>query len=127
PKMKRLMVQRETDIKYPVTWTSFGQYFEYLQHKGISPNVASFVGAATVRVHELGEDDVDPTPAQLQRMRMLVRQSMKEGALGVGSSLIYAPDNYAKTPELIALTTEAARCGGMYISHMRSEGNKLLE
>jgi N-acyl-D-amino-acid deacylase len=127
PRMKKLMVERETDIKYPVRWTTLGQYFDYLQRKGISPNVASFVGAATVRVHELGEKDVQPTPAQLTRMRMLVRQAMKEGALGVGSSLIYAPDNYAKTPELIALTTEAARCGGMYISHMRSEGNKLLD
>ena len=98
-----------------------------LQRKGITPNVASFVGATTVRRHELGEKDVDPTPAQLMRMRALVRQAMKEGAMGVGSSLIYAPANYAETPELVAITTEAGKCGGMYISHMRSEGNKLLE
>src|SRR5919202_5566877 len=98
-----------------------------MQRKGITPNIASFVGATTVRVHELGEKDVDPTPAQLTRMRTLVRQAMKEGAMGVGSSLIYAPATYAKTPELVALTTEAGKCGGMYISHMRSEGNKLLE
>jgi N-acyl-D-amino-acid deacylase len=127
PRMKRLEVARQGDIKYPIRWTTLGQYLEYLQRKGITPNVASFVGATTVRVHELGEKDVDPTPEQLKRMRALVRQAMKEGALGVGSSIIYAPASYAETPELIALTTEAAKCGGMYISHMRSEGNKLIE
>jgi N-acyl-D-amino-acid deacylase len=127
PAMKRLAVQRQGDIKYPIRWASLGQYLEYLQRKGITPNVASFVGATTVRVHELGEKDVDPTAAQLLRMRGLVRQAMKEGALGVGSSIIYAPASYAETPELIAITSEAGKCGGMYISHMRSEGNKLLE
>jgi N-acyl-D-amino-acid deacylase len=127
PEMKRLAVQREGDIKYPVRWTTLGQYLEYLQRKGVTPNVASFVGATTVRRHEVGEKDLDPTPAQLSRMRALVRQAMKEGAMGVGSSLIYAPASYAETPELIAITTEAAKCGGMYISHMRSEANKLLE
>lgn len=125
--MKRLEITRQGDIKYPIRWTTLGQYLEYLQKKGITPNVASFVGATTVRVHELGEKDVDPTPAQLSRMRALVRQAMREGAMGVGSSIIYAPASYAETPELIALTTEAGKCGGMYISHMRSEGNKLLE
>jgi len=125
--MKRLAVKRQTDIKYPIRWTTLGQYLESLQRKGVTPNVASFVGATSVRVHELGEKDVDPTPEQLQRMRALVRDAMKEGALGVGSSLIYAPATYAETPELIALTEEAGRCGGMYISHMRSEGDKLLE
>jgi len=127
PQMKALDLKRQGDIKYPIRWTTLGQYLEYLQKKGITPNVASFVGATTVRVHELGEKDVDPTPAQLDRMRALVRGAMKEGALGVGSSLIYAPATYAETPELTAITTEAAKCGGMYISHMRSEGNKLLE
>jgi N-acyl-D-amino-acid deacylase len=127
PKMKARAIKRQGDIKYPIRWTSLAQYLDYLQKKGITPNVASFVGATTVRVHELGEKDVDPTPAQLDRMRALVRQAMKDGALGVGSSLIYAPATYAKTPELIALTQEAGKCGGMYISHMRSEGNKLLE
>ena len=127
PEMKRLAIKRQGDIKYPIKWTTLGQYLEYLQKKGVTPNVASFVGATTVRVHELGEKDVDPTPAQLTRMRALVRQAMKEGALGVGSSLIYAPATYAETPELTAITTEAGKCGGMYISHMRSEGNKLLE
>jgi N-acyl-D-amino-acid deacylase len=127
PEMKRLAIERQGDIKYPIRWTSLAQYLEYLQRKGVTPNVASFVGATTVRVHELGEKDVDPTSAQLIRMRGLVRQAMKEGALGVGSSLIYAPASYAETPELVALTTEAAKCAGMYISHMRSEGDKLLE
>ena len=127
PEMKRLAVKRQGDIKYPIKWTTLGQYLEFLQHKGVTPNVASFVGATTVRVHELGEKDVDPKPAQLNRMRALVREAMKEGALGVGSALIYSPATYAKTPELTALVSEAHKCGGMYISHMRSEGNKLLE
>ncbi len=127
PEMKRLLVERQDDIKFPVTWTSLGDYLGFLERKGVSPNVASFVGAATVRIHELGERDVDPTPAQLARMRALVRQAMNEGAMGLGSSLIYAPGNFAETDELAALSTESARCGGMYISHMRSEGDRLLE
>jgi N-acyl-D-amino-acid deacylase len=125
--MKRLVVKRQGDIKYPVRWTTLGQYLEWLTRKGVTPNVASFVGAGTVREHELGERDVDPTAPQLTRMRALVRQAMKEGAVGVGSSLIYAPDNFADTPELIALAEEAGKCGGMYISHIRDEANKLLE
>jgi N-acyl-D-amino-acid deacylase len=125
--MKRLEVKRQTDIKYPIRWTTLGQYLNWLTNKGITPNVTSFIGATTARVHELGEKDVDPTPAQLDRMRALVRQAMKEGAVGVGSSLIYAPATYAETPELAALASEAAKCGGMYISHMRDEGPKLLE
>ena len=127
PEMKRREIKRQGDIKYPIRWTTLGQYLEYMQRRGVTPNIASFVGATTVRVHELGEKDVDPTPAQLARMRSLVRQAMREGAMGVGSSLIYAPATYAETPELTALASEAAKCGGMYISHMRSEGNKLLE
>ncbi|MGN6058902.1 MAG: N-acyl-D-amino-acid deacylase family protein [Sphingomicrobium sp.] len=127
PEMKHLEIKRQADIKYPIEWTTLGQYLEYMQRKGITPNIASFVGATTVRVHELGEKDVQPNPAQLGRMRALVRQAMKEGAMGVGSSLIYAPANFARTPELIALAHEAARCGGMYISHMRDEGPKLFQ
>jgi N-acyl-D-amino-acid deacylase len=126
-KMKQLELKRQGDIKYPIRWTTLGEYLEYMQRKGVTPNLASFVGAATVRIHELGEDDIDPTPEQLARMRSLVREAMKEGALGVGSSLIYAPAYYAETPELIAITQEAAKCGGMYISHMRNEGLELLE
>jgi N-acyl-D-amino-acid deacylase len=125
--MKATKLKRQGDIKYPIDWTSLGQYLQYLERKGVSPNVASFVGATTVRVHELGEGDVDPTPEQLARMRGLVRKAMDEGAMGVGSSLIYAPANFAETPELVALASEAGRCGGMYISHMRDEGPKLIE
>jgi N-acyl-D-amino-acid deacylase len=127
PEMKQREISRQGDIKYPIRWTTLAQYLEYMTKKGVTPNVGSFVGATTVRVHELGEKDVQPTPAQLERMRALVRQAMKDGAFGVGSSLIYAPATYAKTPELTAITQEAGKCGGMYISHMRSEGNKLLE
>ncbi|MEO6198749.1 MAG: D-aminoacylase [Sphingomicrobium sp.] len=127
PEMKRLSVERQDDIKYPIRWTSLAQYLEYLQKKGVSPNIASFVGATTVRVHELGEKDVDPTPAQLEAMKALVRAAMKDGAMGVGSSLIYAPASYAETPELTAIAGEAGKCGGMYISHMRSEANQLIE
>jgi N-acyl-D-amino-acid deacylase len=125
--MKKRAAARQGDIKFPIEWTTLGDYLGWLERRGVTPNVASFVGAATVRVHELGEDDVDPTPAQLDRMRALVRQAMDEGAMGVGSSLIYAPDNFAETPELAALATESARCGGMYISHIRDEGPKLLQ
>ena len=127
PKMKRQAVARQTLLNWSVEWTTLGEYLGHLERKGVSPNVASFVGATTVRVHELGEGDVDPNPQQLARMRALVRRAMEEGALGVGSSLIYAPASYAETPELIALMQEAGRCGGMYISHMRSEGDRLLE
>ncbi|HYZ48002.1 MAG TPA: D-aminoacylase, partial [Sphingomonas sp.] len=118
PDMKALEVKRQSDIKFPVQWTTLGEYLSFLQKRGISTNVASFVGATTVRIHELGERDIDPTPEQLDRMRALVRQAMDEGAMGVGSALIYAPGNFAETPELIALATESAKCGGMYISHM---------
>jgi N-acyl-D-amino-acid deacylase len=125
--MKRLELQRQGDIRYEIAWTSLGSYLSHLEKKGVSPNVASFVGATTIRVHELGEGDVDPTPAQLDRMRALVRAAMNEGAMGVGSSLIYAPAFFAETPELAALASEAGKCGGMYISHIRDEGPRLLE
>lgn len=126
PEMKRQREERQGDIVYPITWTSLGEYLELLERKGVSLNVASFVGAATVRIHELGEVDVAPSAEQLNRMRTLVRDAMQEGAMGVGSALIYAPGTYAKTSELTALAREAAQCGGMYISHMRSEGDALL-
>lgn len=127
PEMKRLAVQRLGDVRYPISWTSLDEYLQFLEARGVSLNVASYVGAATVRIHELGEGDVDPTPEQLARMRALVVKAMEDGALGVGSSLIYAPGSYAETDELVALVGEAGRCGGGYISHMRSEGNRLLE
>lgn len=124
---KKEVVERQGDIKFEIKWTTLGEYLDYLVQRGIAPNVASFVGATTVRIHEIGYADRPPTPAELDRMRALVRQAMREGALGVGSSLIYAPAFYAKTDELIALCKVAAEYDGMYISHMRSEGNKLLE
>ncbi len=125
--MRADMIRFEGDIKYDVPWTTLGEYLEHLESKGVAVNVASFVGATTVRIHELGYADREPTPEELARMQDLVREGMREGALGVGSSLIYAPAFYAKTPELIALMKAAAEYDGMYISHMRSEGNQLLE
>lgn len=127
PAMKADLVRRQTDFHYPVSWTSLGEYLTMLERKGIAPNVASFVGATSVRVHELGEGDVDPTPEQLTRMQGLVRAAMNEGAMGLGSSLIYAPAFYAETPELIALAKASAACGGMYISHMRNESDRIDE
>jgi N-acyl-D-amino-acid deacylase len=125
--MKREMRESQGDLKFDVPWTTLGEYLEHLERRGVSVNVASFIGATTVRVHELGEIDRAPTPAELARMETLVRHAMEEGALGVGSSLIYAPAFYAETDELVALARAAAPYGGMYISHMRSEGNRLLE
>jgi N-acyl-D-amino-acid deacylase len=127
PAMQRLYEQRQGDIKYPITWSTLDQYLSVLEKRGVSMNVASFVGATTLRANVLGEGDVDPTPEQLARMRALVVQAMEDGAMGVGSSLIYAPASYAETDELVALVTEAGRCGGFYISHMRSEGDRFIE
>jgi len=127
PEMKKLAKERQTDIQYDIPWTSLGEYLEFLQARGIAPNVASYIGAATTRINVLGEDDKDPTPAQLEQMKGLVHTAMEEGALGVGASLIYAPGTYAETDELVAISSEAARCGGAYIAHMRSEGDRLLE
>ena len=115
------------DARYEINWTTLGEYLESLVDRGIATNVASFVGATTIRVHELGYENRPPTPEELQRMQQLVAQAMEEGALGVGSSLIYAPAFYAQTDELIALCQTAAEYGGMYISHMRSEGDRFLE
>ena len=124
-KMKDLMAAREEDIKYPVTWSTLGEYLEGLERRGIAPNVASFVGAPTVRTYVLGEADVLPSAQQLEQMRGLVHQAMEEGALGLTTMLIYAPATYARTPELIALAQESARCGGIYTAHMRSEGDRI--
>jgi len=125
--MRADLIRFQGDIKFDVPWTTLAEYLEHLERKGVAVNVASFVGATTVRVHELGYEDREPTSEELARMQELVRQAMRDGALGVGSSLIYAPAYYAKTPELIALMRAAAEYDGMYISHMRSEGNRLLE
>src|SRR5687768_17133963 len=125
--LRKIMLSQQGDITYPITWTSLRGYLDTLVAKGISPNVASFIGATTVRINVLGWEDRAPNADELARMQGLVRTAMEEGALGVGSSLIYAPAFYAKTPELIALVKAAAPYGGMYISHMRSEGNQLLQ
>jgi N-acyl-D-amino-acid deacylase len=125
--MKRRIEQAQGDIKYDITWTTLAEYLLELERRGVSPNVASFIGATTIREHVIGLEDRKPTPAQLDRMRELVRQEMEAGALGIGSSLIYAPAFYASTEELIELCKVAAAYGGKYISHMRSEGNRLIE
>ncbi|MBK9657417.1 MAG: amidohydrolase family protein [Rhodanobacteraceae bacterium] len=127
PTMKAQALKEQGDIKYPIEWTTLGEYLEYLEKRGVTPNVASFVGATTVRMHELGEANRAPTAEELARMQDLVRAAMREGALGVGASLIYAPAFYAKPDELIALSQAAAESGGGYVAHMRSEGNQFLE
>jgi N-acyl-D-amino-acid deacylase len=125
--MKAEARREQGDLKYDIDWTTLGEYLDSLVRRGISPNVASFVGATTVRMHVLGEADRAPNAQELERMKALVREAMEEGALGVGSSLIYAPAFYAKTDELIELCKASQPYGGVYISHMRSEGNRLLE
>lgn len=125
--MKKRMVEQMGDVKYEITWTSLAEYLRELERRGISTNVASFVGATTIREHVIGLEDRQPTAAQLEQMRALVRQEMEAGALGIGSSLIYAPAFYATTEELIELCKVAAQYGGSYISHIRSEGNRLVE
>lgn len=125
--MRKEAQATQGDLKYTVQWSTLGEYLEFLERKGVSPNIASFVGATTLRVHELGYADRPPTAAELERMQNLTRQAMGEGALGVASALIYAPGFYAKTDELIALARAAGESGGLYISHIRSEGNRLLE
>ncbi len=119
-------MRRNPDWQYEINWTTLGEYLESLEHRGVAVNVASFVGATTVRIHELGYAKRAPSADELARMKELVKRAMEEGALGVGSSLIYAPANYASTEELIELCRVAARYGGMYITHMRSEGNAIF-
>jgi len=125
--MKKRAVEQMGDIKYEITWTSLAEYLKDLERRGVSQNVASFIGATTIREHVIGLEDRKPTAPQLEEMRRLVRQEMEAGALGIGSSLIYAPAFYATTEELIELCKVAAQYRGKYISHMRSEGNRLLE
>jgi N-acyl-D-amino-acid deacylase len=126
-KMKEEQQSDQPLIKYKVGWNTLKEYLDFLVQKGVSCNVASFVGATTVRMYVIGEDNRAPTNAELDSMRMLVKQAMEDGAMGVGSSLIYPPAFFAKTDELVALCKEASAYGGSYISHMRSEGNKLYE
>ena len=120
-------LESQGDIKFDITWTTLGEYLQNLEDIGVSPNVASFVGATTLRIHEIGYEDRTPSDEELERMKELAAQAMKEGALGIGSSLIYAPAFYAKTEEIIELCKSVQPYGGMYVTHMRSEGNKLLE
>src|SRR5207253_5093855 len=126
-RMKARIVREQTDIKFEVKWNTLAEYLRYLEKRGISCNVASFLGATTVREYVIGLEDKQPTPEQLDQMRELVRKEMEAGALGIGTSLIYPPAFYAKTEELIELCKVAAKYQGKYISHMRSEGNRLLE
>ncbi len=127
PAMKKEAEEQQGDFKYKIEWTSLKEYLDWITKRGVAPNVASFIGATTVRVHEIGYADRPPTKEELERMKALVRQAMREGALGVGSSLIYPPAFYAKTDELIELCKVASEYDGMYISHMRSEGARFLE
>ena len=115
------------DIQYDVEWTTLGEYLDFMVRKGISPNIASFVGTSTLRIHTIGYDDRPPTPVELETMCDLADQAMQEGAVGLSSALIYPPASYAKTDELIALAQVAAKYDGLYISHLRSEGNTFLE
>jgi N-acyl-D-amino-acid deacylase len=124
--MRKGMIDQMHDYTFDISWTTLGEYLDHLEKKGISCNVASFVGATSLRIHELGMANRPPTPEELDRMKKLTREAMEEGALGVGASLIYAPANYSSTEELIEICKEASSYGGMYITHMRSEGNNIL-
>src|SRR5678815_728993 len=126
-RVREHMLQEQSDIKYEIKWNTLAEYLRYLEKRGVSCNVASFIGATTIRENVIGFEDKRPTPDQLDQMRELVRKEMEAGALGIGTSLIYPPAFYAKTDELIELCKVAAKYQGKYISHIRSEGNQLLE
>jgi N-acyl-D-amino-acid deacylase len=125
--MKAEMISLQSDIRFEIEWTTLAEYLEFLERRGISPNVASFIGAATPRAYVIGHEDREPTPEELDQMRSLVRAAMEDGALGVASSLMYPPGLFAKTDELISLSEVAAEYDGMYISHMRDEGANMIE
>jgi N-acyl-D-amino-acid deacylase len=127
PASRDYLQKGQSNIRYDITWSTLAEYLEMLEARGVAPNVASFIGAETVRVNVLGYNDVDPDEAQLAQMQGIVRKAMNEGALGVASSLIYAPGSFAETPELISIASASAQCGGMYISHLRNESDDLLE
>ncbi|MCU0235206.1 MAG: hypothetical protein MUE90_14395, partial [Thermoanaerobaculales bacterium] len=120
--MRAEALRLQGDIRYDIEWATLDEYLRYLERRGVSPNVASFIGAATPRAYVIGHEDRAPTPDELGAMRVLVRQAMEDGALGVASALIYPPGSFASTDELVALVEEAAAAGGMYISHVRGEG-----
>ena len=125
--MKQEMKASQGDIKYDIEWTSLGEYLEYLERKGVSTNIASFVGTSTLRIHVVGYDDRPPTAAEMDSMKLLVRQAMEEGAIGVSSALEYIPASFASTEELAELCRVAAEYDGMYISHIRNEDETFLE
>lgn len=127
PAMKERLEAGQSDIHYPITWTTLAEYLRFLESKGVAPNVASFIGAATLREYAVGLEDREATPEQLELMRRLARQEMAEGALGISTALIYAPGSYARTEEIIELCKVAAEYQGKYISHLRSESDRLLE
>lgn len=127
PAMKARWKTQQGDIQFDYEWTTLAEYLQFLEARGVSQNVASYIGAGTIREHVIGLDNRPPTPEELDEMRSLVRQEMEAGALGIGSSLIYAPDNFASTEELIELCKVAAEYQGRYISHIRSEGDRLVE
>jgi len=125
--MKRRALADQGDIKFDIPWTTLSEYLTYMEKRGVTPNIASFIGAGTVRTYVIGLEDKKATPAQLAEMREVVRREMESGALGIGSSLIYAPDTYASTEELIEMCKEASKYQGKYISHIRNEGDDLIE
>jgi N-acyl-D-amino-acid deacylase len=125
--MKRDMKSSQGDIKYDIGWTTLGEYLEFLEKKGVSANIASFVGTATVRIHTVGYDNRPPTAEEMDSMKLLVRQAMEEGAVGVSSALEYVPASFASTEELTELCRVAAEYDGMYISHIRNEDDRFLE
>lgn len=126
-RLKATLKARQGDIRYDIEWDTLDGYLQFLVRRGVSPNVASFVGAGGIRAYVVGFDDRPPTPDELAQMQALVRQAMAEGALGLSSALIYAPDMYADTAELIALAQAAAAYDGLYITHLRSEGARFIE
>jgi N-acyl-D-amino-acid deacylase len=126
PEMKADDLASQNDIKYDIDWTTLGEYLEHMVRAGVSPNIASFVGATTLRIHEVGYDDRPATADELARMQDLVADAMEQGAVGVSSSLIYAPAFYASTEELVELARVASVYGGIYISHIRNEGSMVL-
>ncbi len=125
--MKKDIEEKQGNLKYEIQWTTLGENLEYLERKGVSTNISSFVGATTIRIHELGYENRPPTEQELDNMKKLVRNAMEEGAIGVSSSLIYAPASFAGTAELTELCKVVSEYDGMYISHLRSEGNQFLE
>jgi N-acyl-D-amino-acid deacylase len=127
PEMKRRMKEGQGDLQFEITWTTLAEYLSTLEKRGVAQNVASYIGSATIREHVVGLDNRPFTAAEMEQARGLIRQEMQAGALGIGSSLIYAPDTFSSTEELVEMVKATAPFGGRYISHIRSEGDRLLE